>query len=170
MKNIILIGMPGSGKSSVGKILAQEFNMKFLDTDERIEVESGLTINQIFRTYGETFFREKEREWILKNYNMKNAVISTGGGMPIYLNNMDILDKIGITVFINTDLKVLNKRLYNDLERPLIRKAEDKHKTIENLYSIRKECYLKSAINLSVKEERIEEIVNIIKERVKKYS
>lgn len=168
--NIILVGMPGSGKSSIGEILSEKLNLKFIDTDKVIEKDTQLSIQDIFKKYGETFFREKEREWILKNYNIKKTVIATGGGMAAYFNNIEILKKIGITVFIDVDLKVIKKRLENDTNRPLIKGNGNKNNVISDLYNSRKSYYSKCHIHIDLMEESPECIAEVIKEKIKNYS
>lgn len=168
--NIILVGMPGSGKSIIGELLASHLNLRFLDTDKIIEKDTHLSIQDIFKKYGETFFREKEREWILKNYNIKKSVIATGGGMAAYFNNIEILNKIGITVFIDVDLKVIKKRLENDSSRPLIKGNENRNNIINDIYNSRKSYYSKCQVHISVMEESPECIAELIKEKIKNYS
>lgn len=170
LNNIILVGMPGSGKSSIGEILSQKLNLKFIDTDKAIEKDTQLSIQDIFKKYGETFFREKEREWILKNYNIKKTVIATGGGMAAYFNNIEILKKIGITVFIDVDLKVIKQRVENDTHRPLIKGNGNKNNIISDLYNSRKSYYSKCHIHISLMEESPEAIAELIKEKIKNYS
>ena len=102
--SIILIGMMGSGKTSVGKILANHLKFSFIDTDLEIENQENKTINQIFKVYGEPYFRMLEKN-LLKNLNKYNFVISTGGGFPIFNDNMSQLLNLGTTIFLETSLK-----------------------------------------------------------------
>lgn len=119
--NIVLIGFMASGKSSVGRLLAQKTDRFFIDSDNLIESSLNNKISDIFETNGEEYFRQKEQhclDWMVES--LKNSVISTGGGMPIYSNG---IKKLGKVVFLNADFEVIKKRLENDKEsnRPLIK-------------------------------------------------
>lgn len=119
--NIVLIGFMASGKSSIGRLLAQKTDRYFIDSDNLIESFLNKKISDIFETNGEEYFRQKEQhclDWMVES--LKNSVISTGGGMPIYSNG---IKKLGKVVFLNADFEVIKKRLENDKEsnRPLIK-------------------------------------------------
>jgi len=112
-----------SGKSTVGRILAKNTGRYFIDSDNLIESFENREIEEIFRTDGEEYFREKERrclDWMLDS--LSNSIISTGGGMPIYCAG---LKDLGKTVFLKTDFKTVKERLESDkkLKRPLIKEA-----------------------------------------------
>ncbi|MBS1731032.1 MAG: shikimate kinase [Bacteroidetes bacterium] len=120
--NIFLIGMPGSGKTFWGKKIAQFLGKDFFDLDEEIEKDTQETIIQIFQSKGEEFFRKKEREVLNKFENKKNIVLATGGGTPCFLNNMDWLDKQGITIWIKVPPEILAYRLLEETaQRPLFK-------------------------------------------------
>lgn len=134
--NIVLIGMPGSGKTSIGKQLAQRLNMDFADTDTMIEDEYG-AIPKIFETRGESVFRDYEREAAAQAANRIGAVISTGGGIILDEHNMKTLGRTGTIVFIDRPIAKLLEDI--DIEgRPLLK--EGKHALVallnqrENLY------------------------------------
>lgn len=93
-ENIILIGFMGCGKTSVGKRLARRLNYSFTDTDQMIEKKAGCTINQIFDTKGEAFFREMETELLEEmRSSFRQTVIATGGGLPVKKPNRELLKK-----------------------------------------------------------------------------
>ncbi|MBI4929392.1 MAG: shikimate kinase [Bacteroidetes bacterium] len=119
---IFLTGYMGSGKSTVGKRLAEKLNLDFIDFDRHIEQEKGKTIAEIFDAEGEEKFRLLEREHLIKLLAKDNAVISLGGGSPCFHNNMEIINKNGTSVYIEMDAEALVKRLADSRnKRPLIR-------------------------------------------------
>ena len=93
MKNIYLVGFMGSGKSTVGKILAEKLNMNFVDTDKLIEEKEGMKIKDIFEQKGESYFRELERKQIEAVVKQEGLVVSTGGGLGANLDNMNLMKK-----------------------------------------------------------------------------
>ena len=99
MKNIVLIGMPGSGKTTVGQRLAEMLNMKFVDTDALVEQEQGMSIPQIFQQLGEPAFRDMESRAAQTAAAMEGVVIATGGGMVLREANMQALAATGVVFF-----------------------------------------------------------------------
>ncbi len=135
--NIILIGFMGSGKSSVGRLLAKKSNKQFLDTDAMIESSEGTSISEIFSTKGEMYFRQKEADivsWL--NESCKNAVVSTGGGMLVHCDN---LVDAGRVVYLRVPFKTILERMSKDeLEkRPLFKDPA----AAEKMYQERDEVY-----------------------------
>ena len=107
IKNLVLIGMPGSGKTTIGKEIAKELNRTFVDLDEAIVTKAGMSIPQIFEANGEEFFRNLETE-VCKEYGkQKNLVIATGGGVVLRQENMDALMQNGEVFFLDRDIKNL---------------------------------------------------------------
>ncbi|MBT8281669.1 MAG: shikimate kinase [Muriicola sp.] len=120
---IALLGYMGSGKSVVGKALADSLNHRFLDLDSYIEEEMNSTIPEIFKEKGELFFRKKEHEFLRKVLNSnQNTVLSTGGGTPCYSGNMELLLQATSNVFyLQMSVNGLTKRLAGEMgHRPLI--------------------------------------------------
>ncbi len=116
----------GSGKTTLGKELAGTLNIRFLDMDEEIERSHGKTINEIFAERGETDFREMESELLQRIILMDDLVVSTGGGVPVHRNNMEIINSKGISVY----LEMKPEDIFNILKdardnRPLIREKSD---------------------------------------------
>lgn len=121
-KKIFLIGFMGCGKSKLGKSLAAQTNRTFLDLDDLLEIKYQLSIPDIFVAYGETGFRERERDVLQLSALANDAIIATGGGAPCFFDNMEWMNKNGITIFMDTPVSVLANRLINArVERPLIR-------------------------------------------------
>lgn len=120
---IILCGYMGSGKSVIGRILANNLNWSFVDLDDAIEAEEKITIPEIFSQKGELFFRKKENQVFKKLIEQQgNQVIALGGGTPCYGNNSKLLTKKDVTSFyLKVNLEVLTERLFAEKEnRPII--------------------------------------------------
>jgi shikimate kinase len=126
MSHIILIGFMGSGKSTVGKLLAEKSGLPFIDSDTWIEQQSGKSILEIFETEGETAFRIKERAFCEHLKNEPSSVIATGGGLPCYFDNLEVLKALGEVVYLNVSLQTLTQRLKVEREkRPLLSSLAD---------------------------------------------
>ena len=122
---IFITGYMGAGKTILGKSLADKLNYRFCDLDELIEKTYGLTIETIFEKYGEAYFREIERESLISLFKDYETVIATGGGTACYLDNMDLMNKAGITVFLDTPVEKIIKRLAGQADhRPLFKNIE----------------------------------------------
>ena len=146
-KNIILSGLSGSGKTTVGKIIAKKLKRPFLDLDILIEETERMTIPEIFQKFGEEKFREIESKLTIKVAELRNSVIALGGGTLMRPQNRESLKKNGNVVFLNPPLDTLLKRLQGDDTRPLL-KAEDikeKKEKLKKLYEERINTYLESA-------------------------
>ena len=135
-KNIILTGMPGSGKSTIGKILKLE-NYTFVDTDEEIEKRCSCSIKELIQTKGEEYFRNLETQIIKEFSSKKYLIISTGGGAILREENINSLKENGIIFFINAKLE----RLSASDSRPL---SDTKEKLIQ-FYNERINLYISSA-------------------------
>ncbi len=150
-KNIIIIGMPGSGKSSVAKVLSQKIKWEFLDTDSFIEDMEGYSVENIFKNKGENYFRERERDLIINFSNLDHTVISTGGGMPVFYDNMANLKKIGITFFLEVPLKEIVNRLERpkNRNRPLIKQGKSVEDKVQEIYNQRIHIYEQADLSIS---------------------
>lgn len=162
-KNIVFIGLSGSGKTSVGKAVAEKLSLPFYDVDEYIEKKSGKLIKEIFQN-GEDFFRKLESNAI-KEINKNNAVvISTGGGAVKVPSNMEVLRKNSIIFFINRPIENIIRDI-DTSTRPLLKEGASK---LYNLYEERYPLYKRysniEVINNSTFEEAVNNIVKIIEE------
>lgn len=164
-KNIVLTGLMGSGKTTVGKKLAAKLNMKFTDTDELIVKKAQKSINQIFADDGEKFFRDLESEIIKEVSNQENLVISTGGGAVIKEENINNLKKNGILFYLFAPAEELFIRIKDDNQRPLI-KTENPLKTLKNLLEAREKFYNQAHFKINTQEKTpekiVEEIINFV--------
>ncbi len=162
-ENITLIGFMGTGKTSIGKLLAQKMVRNFIDVDELIEKQIGKPISMIFRE-GEKNFREMEREKIKSLMKKKNCVISCGGGVILSKDNMDILQQISDIILLEASKETILRHILSDgkEKRPLLNK-EDPLNEIENVLRIRKPLYDKFAsFRIIIDHKSIDEIVNEI--------
>jgi shikimate kinase len=118
---IYLIGMPGSGKTTFGQQLADRLRYSFGDTDNWIEQMEQMPVSEVFQEEGEKYFRLLEQQILLQTLDYKRIVISCGGGMPCFFENMALIKQKGFSIFLNTPLPVLAKRiLQQGGNRPLL--------------------------------------------------
>jgi shikimate kinase len=117
--NIYLIGMMGAGKSTIGKLLAERLEYKFIDTDSSIEKIARQSVTEIFQTAGEVEFRQLETQVLAEISAYTRLVVSTGGGIAIKLENWNHLQQ-GLVIWLDTSVDVLAKRLKDDTSRPII--------------------------------------------------
>ena len=166
--NIILIGMMGSGKSTLGKELSRMYNLNFIDTDEAIEEQACLSIGEIFKIHGEKYFRNLEEAY-LDQLDVKNHIISSGGGIILSADNRKRLKVIGHVVYLKTSVDVLYKRLNKDLKsRPLLDQASLKDK-LNTLIMARQELYENTADDIVNTDEMTEkEVIYALKKILKK--
>lgn len=160
-ENIVLIGFMGTGKDTIGRLLAERLSRPFLSTDRMIELAEEKTIKEIFEEKGEEYFRDRER-WVLKKIKgIKNTVIATGGGIVIDPKNRDRLINLGFIVHLSADLDTLKKRIIAKDSRPLIKRTFD----IERLYRNRQGIYDFAQLKINTASMPKKKIVNkIIKE------
>jgi shikimate kinase len=168
MKNIVLTGFMGTGKTTIGKALAKMLHMKLVDVDEEIETAQGMTINDIFKTYGEQHFRDIETAMIRKLSQEGNLVISTGGGTVLRDENMQALRENGTIFCLNAGPETILERTAGSQDRPLL-KVEDPKKKISELLAYRRPYYEKAGIMIETEGKSplliAEEIAEIVKWR-----
>ncbi len=140
MRNIVLIGFMGTGKTTTGKMLANRLQRPFVDVDRKIEQQMGLEIPQIFSNHGEDFFRDVEAQIIAKIARYTNTVIATGGGAVLDPVNLRNLRMNGIVVLLTASLAVIYERTERRRTRPLL-EGEDKFKIIADLLAQRQSLY-----------------------------
>ncbi len=158
--NLVLIGFMGSGKTTVGKELAERLHMDFLDTDAYIEKQAGKSIASIFAEDGEEAFRLMETEALGKlRDTLSNTVLSTGGGMPLRPENAGLLKEIGTVFYLTAAEQVLYDRLKGDTDRPLLQEA-DPYKKICELMKYRKPLYRAAAdVSIDTNSNDLEEVI-----------
>ena len=160
-KNLVLTGMMGVGKSTIGKNLAYKLSYNFVDVDKLIETREGCTINQIFKTKNENYFRKVESEISLEILKTNNSVISLGGGAFL---NKDIRNKVknsSISFWLDVEVNELIKRLVNAKKRPLLRN-KNLRETLNKIYLERKKTYNEADFRIKCNYLKPEIIVNQI--------
>ena len=167
MNRIFLIGYMGSGKTTIGKKLAEKLGYSFIDMDSHIEEKQFKTVSQIFAEIGEEKFRLLEQKSLHEVAEFENVVISTGGGAPCFFDNMDYMNFRGLTIYLKLSAIQLAERLENSkaYKRPLLaeRKGEELVKFIADGLSKRESFYSKAQIILSGNfETTVEDIFKII--------
>jgi shikimate kinase len=171
--NIILIGFRGTGKTTVGKILAQRLGKEFIDADEYLEQKEKRTIKDIFKEGGEDLFREVEAKIIEELCLLDNKVIATGGGAILREENIRNLKRNGILILLETDVDTVYKRIYADTQtqqrRPNLTNR-DSYQEIEYLLEYRRPLYDRIAdfvINTtSTSVDSINKIIALINDHV----
>ncbi len=144
---IYLIGFMGCGKTSLGKRLAEKLNFTFFDTDNVIEEQAGMKVQEIFSKLGEATFRDLERKVLSESALIDDVVIATGGGMPCHFDNMDFMLKHGKTIYIRMDPASLADRIENShKKRPLVDhlKGDALISTIKEKLALREPYYMKA--------------------------
>lgn len=168
MKNIVLVGMMGAGKTTVGELLATKLNRELKDIDRVIEQEQKKSIIGIFTDDGEEVFRKLESETIEKFSNMSDLIISTGGGALEKANNLSNLQKNGIIIYLKADIEELFKRVKNETQRPLL-KEQDPLEVIKKLIKKREKFYLMADITIITDNKSPEKITEEIIKAIKNY-
>lgn len=167
MKNIILTGFMGSGKTEVGKELSSMLGYTFIDVDEEIVKSENMPITEIFRQFGEPYFRDIETKIIKAVSSLKSAVIATGGGAVLRKENTDALRENGIIVWLKARAETILKRTSNDSSRPLLQVPNPLEK-IKELLTYRAPFYEKADIIIDTEDKTplkiAEEILKAVEE------
>lgn len=162
---IFLVGFMGSGKSTVGQGLARRLGYSFIDMDARIEGEHGMTINEIFEKLGEKAFREMESNLLKEMVSLRDAVISTGGGLPCTGNNMDLINRKGVSIYLRMEPEALLNRLSRGKSRrPLIRhlSRQELETFIREKLGEREPVYLRAHHTISGLNFNMDELLEIL--------
>ena len=167
-KKIVLIGMMGSGKSTIGALLSKKMNIKFIDIDNKIEIIEKKTISQIFKFKGEKYFRAKEVETILLflNSKEKELILSLGGGSFLDEKVRKNVKNNSLSFWLNWKPSTIIKRIRKSSKRPLIQGLNDQE--IEKMMLDRNKYYAKSNFKIDCddhkKNEIVDKIVSVLKE------
>ncbi len=154
-KPLILVGMMGVGKSSIGRLLAAALERKFIDADVEIERAANCTIEEIFSRYGEAAFRDGERRVIARLMKAKRTVLATGGGAVIDEETRETLHRNGLSIWLDVELDVILNRILRRNDRPLL-KVDDKRATLERLIQERRPYYSEAHLHIRIGNEDID--------------
>ncbi len=163
MENIYLVGFMGSGKSTVGHILAEKLDMEFIDVDTEIEKKENKKISEIFKEKGEPYFRELEKKEIDLITRKKGIVVSTGGGLGADIENMKKMKETGTVIWLDVPIDIILKRCEKDINRPLLQQP---FKDLKKLFEDRKKVYSMSDTHIKIENQTPEEIVQEILKRL----
>jgi shikimate kinase len=164
-RSIVLVGMPGSGKSSIGRRLGQRLGLDFADADVEIERAANMTIPELFQSRGEQEFRLGEQRVIARLLEHGHQVIATGGGAFVNADTRARIRERGISVWLNADLETLLKRVKRKSNRPLLQTA-DPEATLRNLLAAREPAYAQADLTVPSCEGPHEHVVDEIVRRV----
>lgn len=157
-RSIVLVGLMGCGKSSIGKRLAAKLAMPFIDADEEIEKVAAKTISEIFADHGEDFFRDRERKVIARLLTQGPQVLATGGGAFMHAETRAAISAHGISIWLRAELPVLMRRVGKRDTRPLL-KTGNPEATMKKLIEARYPVYAEADITIESRDEPHETIV-----------
>jgi len=144
-RSLVLIGMMGAGKSSIGRKLAQRLNLPFVDADSEIERAAGMSISEIFAKHGEPYFRAGEARVITRLLDGGPQVLATGGGAFMHPQSREAIRAKGISIWLRADYDVLMKRIKRRNDRPML-KTDDPGETLRRLMQERDPVYAEADV------------------------
>jgi shikimate kinase len=162
MSGMVLIGFMGTGKTAVGQRLAEQLGLEFIDLDALIEKKMGISISNIFREYGESYFRRIEKQTVNEICRRNDLVVATGGGVVLDRENIINLKKMGLLIHLVAQPEVVLDRIANDRQRPLM-EVKDRQRRIEALMSKRTPFYECADVEIDTSELSIQEVADRIK-------
>lgn len=163
--NLYLMGFMGTGKTRVGQSIARKTGWQFIDTDQCISEDAGMSIPEIFEKMGEPYFRELEKKWVKKTSKGSQQVISLGGGAVVDEENWEIIHTHGVTVTLSYPATIIAERLARKKDRPLLNNddAEERLKQIKHLMDKRHALYQKADFILHLnKEQPVDQVAQAI--------
>ncbi len=158
-RSIVLVGLMGAGKSSVGRRLAEKLGLPFVDADHEIEVAAGKSIAEIFADHGEAYFREGERRVIARLLGGGAQVLATGGGAFINEETRQRIRQVSVSVWLRADLPLLMKRVLKRSGRPLL-KSEDPEAVMRKLIEQRHPIYAGADVTVDSRDVQHGQMVN----------
>jgi shikimate kinase len=174
---LYIIGMPGTGKTYFGRMLAKSLRMQFYDLDDAIEKQEGHIVREIIDKKGEDYFRLAERDTLIRLSQNGHCIVSCGGGAPIYHSNMEYMKSNGIVLWLNTNLEIIADRISKNISRrPLfigLTRDEILIK-LQEIFAKRKKIYVKADLIVDLKTENsfslntvIQGVMKLAKRRMK---
>ncbi len=167
-ETIVLVGMMGAGKSSVGRRLAAHLALPFVDADSEIEAAAGCSISDVFALHGEAAFRDGERKVITRLLQGPKHVLSTGGGAFMDPNTRALIRDAGISVWLRADIETLERRTGRRPDRPLLQR-DDPRKVIEALLAERDPIYAEADVVVDSDDRPVEETVDLVMRELQRF-
>lgn len=167
-RSVVLVGMMGCGKSSVGLRLAQKIELPFIDLDKYIENAQNKTITEIFKSDGEEYFRKLEQNYTNDILNSKLCVLATGGGAFINEKTRQAIKKYGLSIYLRTEFNILLDRVSKKDTRPLLEQG-DKAEILADLMKIRCPIYEQADLIVESYDEEHDDVVKRILNSIKRY-
>ena len=167
---IFIIGFMYSGKSTIGKKLAKAMNLEYIDTDHVFESKYNITVAHFFEKYGEDLFREFEHKILLETIEKDNVIISTGGGLPCFNGNMELIKQNGISIYLNmSPISIIHRINHSKKKRPLLKNKspEELQTYIETLLKQREIFYNQATLTIKGESPNIKEIQEEILSKTK---
>ncbi len=158
-RSIVLVGLMGAGKTVIGRLLARQLNLPFVDADHEIEAAAGMSIKELFAEHGEAYFREGERKVIRRILNSGPQILATGGGAIMNKETREAIARRGVTLWLNADLDVLMERVSRRNTRPLLQTA-DPRAVMKKLLDERYPVYRLSDVHVTSRNVQKQVIVN----------
>jgi len=163
LNNIVLIGPMGSGKTTVGRRLAEQLKIDFYDADHEIINKTGVSIDHIFDVEGEQGFRKRESDVLEELSSMHNIVLATGGGAVLSEGNRLLLKKSGSVIYLLSSVDQILRRTAKSKTRPLLENSSDRRKTISDIIDSRDSLYRETAtVIINTNGKKLNEIINEI--------
>jgi shikimate kinase len=157
-KSLVLVGMPGSGKSTIGRKLSMRLRLPFIDSDQEIEAAAGMPIPQLFEKLGEPAFRDGERKVIARLLQQSRIILATGGGAFMNKSTRQNIKDKALSIWLKADVKLLVKRTSRTDDRPLLR-GGDPSIILYNLLKKRESIYALADLAVTTDERPVEEMV-----------
>ncbi len=167
-RTLVMVGMMGAGKSSIGRRLANRLGMSFVDADSEIELAANATIPEIFEQHGETYFRDGERRVIQRLLDGRPKVLATGGGAFVQPDTRAAIQAAAISIWLNADRDLLLSRVKRRNNRPLL-KVEDPAGTIDRLIAERYPVYAEANIQIESRDVAHDVVIDDILEALADY-
>ena len=171
MSFIFLIGLPGAGKSTVGKKISKHLKYSFIDLDQFIEKKENCSISNLFLIQGEEYFREVEKNCLLEILSLKeNILVSTGGGTPCFFNNLDLMLQKGIVIYLNPPIGMIAQRVAEGKKkRPFFKglSSKETESKVRELLAARESYYKKAHVAFNQEFQALGEFIKEIELLIK---
>lgn len=167
-RTIVLIGMMGSGKSTIGRRLASKLGLAFVDSDQEVEAAAGMTVSQIFERLGEPAFRDGERKVIARLLSGPRLVLSTGGGAFMNEATRALIKNEAVSIWLQADLDVLVDRTSRSDDRPLLKKG-DPATILRDLMAVREPVYAQADLTVRSEDRPVDATTDCVLQALNAY-